>query len=230
MTIPLIETDKNLENAGARGAREFFYLSGGIMAINFFSHTFFLSFSIINMFLYVFSLAMGLLALAKSTEPKVLLKMTSKQLTFFHRYGEVNMPWDLIQRIDEVTVNHLYGRQPLGFIGVKFKRPDDFYQAIPLRLAGRLLTEQKVIIHRLARFQNYTTAEVLELFSHKLDYKTESGERYTGVTAMFINRCETFNKELGFHFYIPCESCVLSTNETVNLLNSSLKSSIKSKS
>ena len=75
--------------------------------------------------------------------PKYTIAMNNDECVIYHPKGNIRLDWANIQRVDEVTVTRLMQRQPIGYVGIKLKCAEHLYDTIPLRLASRLMIEQK---------------------------------------------------------------------------------------
>ncbi|QTH63708.1 DUF2982 domain-containing protein [Psychrosphaera ytuae] len=155
---------------------------------------------------FVAAIALVLFALALNSEPADVLVMAEQKITFYHKRGSVSFDIDNIQRCDLVTINQMSGRQSTGYIGFRLKSPVDLIQTIPLRLASRLLIEQKDLQLVAGKEQCASGACNLDGIIDKLEWKSPTGEIFNGVVGMYANRTEVLRDALGYDFYISNQS------------------------
>lgn len=216
-----------LASNASHNSREICLLSGGLILVNFVVHQAFLQeLHIVNMFIYGVSLALLLLGVLKNSEPKRFLRIDESTLTFYHRYGEFQCEWSLISRIDIPQINQLQGRQSFNYIGLRFDNREAFYDNFPLRLASRLLTEQRNLLLAVASNGCSTGQCVPEDFVDAAEYKMPNGRIYRGLIGMFANRCELLREHLGFQLYIPLSNSEKSPHEVLNLLKETKNQSV----
>jgi hypothetical protein len=208
-----------------------FVVFGIVMAaLNFVIHFFvFSQMYIANMFLYGFSIALILLGYLKKDEPQCRIKITDEGLTYYHRANSVFIEWQNISRMDIPTESRLEGGQSYEFIGIKVKDVEHFYDRFPLRLASRLLIEQRPLWLALAGKSCSSGQCVPEDFIDSIECKLSSNRIYNGLIAMFVHRAETLNRLLGFHFYISTKSLTLSPSKVLNLLQDTKNTQLNTK-
>ncbi|MDO6719509.1 DUF2982 domain-containing protein [Psychrosphaera sp. 1_MG-2023] len=198
MTQPIF-----IESTDSDNSETFIKFGFGLAGINFVVHFGFLSqLYIANMFLYGFAIAMLLLGYLKRSEPRHRLKLADDGLTFYHRANTVFVPWENIQRVGIPAQDRIDGGKEYDFIGIKVKDPELFYDTFPLRLASKLLIEQRPLWLALAGKGCATGQCVPEDFIDSVECKLGANRIYRGLIAMFVHRSEKLNELLGFHFYI----------------------------
>lgn len=152
--------------------------------------------------LLVAALALFVFSYVLSTEPQVVIEMQNNYVTYHHKRGTLRIHKNNIQRCDLATVNQFSGRQNIGYIGFRLRHPEELIQSIPLRLASRLLVEQKDLQVVAGKEQCATGACNLDGIIDKLEWKSPTGEVYQGVIGMYANRTEVLRNALGYDFYI----------------------------
>lgn len=223
MNLPIEIASTDRDNAAT-----FIQLGLGLTVLNLISHQLFLDkMAIANMFLYGFAVALVLLGYLKQGEPKIKYKLTELGLFYYHRKTELFLPWSNIQRIDQPKQNRLSGGAEYDYIGIKMKEPEAFYDDFPLRLASRLLTEQRQLWLAVAGSSCSTGQCVPEDFIDSIEVKLKSGTVYKGLIAMFVHRCETLHEQLGFHLYLPLTGIEISSAKLLNLLRETKNTSLQ---
>jgi len=215
-----------ITNPGANNAQVVIKWSLVLFVFNWLSHWLFLDeISIINMFLYGLVIAGLLLGFFKFTEPEHALKLTQNGFYYFHRRGEVYCPWSNVLRIDIPNLSEDFDGGDLNLIGIRFREPEEFYQSIPLRLASRILVEQRPLWFGAAKQSCQSGTCVPEEFIDSVEHKSDAGTHYKGLIAMFVYRYELLARLLGFQLYIPVSSCDESIYKLLNLLKEVKKES-----
>jgi len=174
--------------------------------------------TLINMFLYGMAVVGFLLAYFIATEPEEILSLTKKGLLYRHRYGSCMIPWSNVQRIDIPKLNLGLEQVELDYIGIKVKDSLALYESIPLRLASRLMVEQRPLWLSVAKDACQSGRCVPDDFVDAVEFKASTGQIYTGLIAMFMYRYQRMTTELGFHFYIPLSGIDMEVERLLGLL------------
>jgi len=184
--------------------------------INWCSHWFFFDkITVGNIFFYGLIVAALVLGLLKTTEPTVILRLDLNGFEYHHRYGVIKAPWANVQRMGIPSVSNGLDKEELDFIGIRFKSRAEYYEQVPLRLASKLLTEQRPLWYLIAQ-RGCQTGLCTSVDS--VEYKLDNGQLYSGLIAMFINRYEKMSEQLGFHLFIPSSSFDTPPYNLLNLL------------
>lgn len=146
--------------------------------------------------------ALALLATAALLPRPPALVLTQHELTFIHPYGQLHLPWAAIQRLDQVRLGITNGYHPLPYIGFRLKEPGPLLDNLSLRLAARLLVEQRDLLF-YAEQEGASDAR-LEWESDRL--RLTDGQEYDGVIAMFGHRMARLRQHLGFDLFLPLAS------------------------
>lgn len=174
--------------------------------------------AIANMFLYCFAGAMLLLGYLKQSEPHLKFRLTEVGIEYYHRQMVLQLPWENIKRIGQPQQDRLTGGAEYDYIGIQFKDVELFYDNFPLRLASKLLTQQRQLWLAVAGTGCATGQCVPEDFIDSVETKLPNGRVYKGLVAMFVHRCETLNQHLGYHLYLPLGGVEYSSVKLLNLL------------
>jgi hypothetical protein len=148
----------------------------------------------------LFTLLIGIL---KHLEPKVSLRLCPNYLQFFHRYGQWTLAWSDIQRIDIPRLGLTDGYQQLAYIGIKLTSQHRLLSTISLRLASRILLEQRPILMQVLSSDCPDGRCPSELMFETDPYTDDKNETHTGLLAMLGNRMTQLREKLGFDIYIP---------------------------
>ncbi len=159
------------------------------------------------------------LGIAKMAEPEASLSLYRDKLIFRHRKGLVEIPWQQIQRVDQVRVHQGIELIELPYIGFKLKDITPLLESISPRLATGLLTEQRPLMMTAAA-QNEDLEELEAYLGAEFNPLTVNERQYTGVLAMFGHRSLMLGQHLGYHFYIANDSLDRTPQEAVILLRS----------
>jgi hypothetical protein len=158
-----------------------------------------------------------LLGLFKLIEPGTSLRLCPHYLQYFHPRGQWVVPWQDIRRIDIPRLDLAQNYQPLPFVGLRLERYDAILDNISLRLASRLLLEQRpVLVQALSQGCPDGTCEMDQLMEN--DELTLDQKHYRGLVAMLGNRMQTLRKMLGYDLYIPANSLDRPCEDFVQLL------------
>ncbi|WNO61399.1 DUF2982 domain-containing protein [Rheinheimera sp. MMS21-TC3] len=134
---------------------------------------------------------------AKLSEPRYLLQLDDKGVHYYHRKGSWLLPWSsfLYSGVPEFNNNDL------AFIGFKVTHYDQFLQHLPLRLAVRIMTEQRTLYLDAVR-QNCASGQCgLDSLS-EVDNFVTSQQVYNGIKAAFAWRMQRLANSTGFELLI----------------------------
>lgn len=209
----------HIESHDSHNASAFIHIGLAMIALNFAVHFWVLShLYIANMFIYTFGIAMLLLGYLKQSEPQCRLMIDTLGITFYHRSNKVTIPWSNIQRVGIPSQSRLEGGQAYAYIGFKIKDEELFYDTFPLRLASRLLIEQRPLWLSLAGQGCASGQCVPEDFIDSVEYKLPNNRIYSGLIGMFVHRSEKLNQLLGFHFFVETKGISISSGKLLSLL------------
>ena len=135
---------------------------------------------------------------AKLAEPQVVLKLDVDGVQYFHRKGSWHLPWR----------SFIYSGLPqfddknLAYIGFKVTNYDMFLQGLSLRLAVRIMAEQRDVYLAAVR-QNCESGQCgSEILADTEPFST-TAERYNGIKAAFGRRMVQLSKSTGFDLLVP---------------------------
>lgn len=158
-----------------------------------------------------------LLGLLKIREPGTSLRLCPHYLQYFHPRGQWALPWTDIRRIDVPHMDLTQNYQPLPYVGLKLNNYDTLLNNISLRLASKLLMEQRPVLVQALSQSCPTGSCGMEDLIENDTFKSDS-KVYRGLLAMLANRMQTLRKILGYDLYIPANSLDRSCEDFVQLL------------
>ena len=177
----------------------------------------------LNTYLFVsigLALALFSFGLELDRVPEVAITCHESGLIFHHKHGNINIGYENIVRVGVPTTYHPQQRLSLGYVGIKLRDPEKLYEILPLRLASRLLLEQKDLQISAGKEHCSTGRCDIDTLVDQIEWRSPSGIVYTGVIGMFANRSEVLNRELGFHFYISEQAVDISVDKVVDVIRS----------
>lgn len=174
------------------------------------------------MFMVLTCLVTIFIGLLKLAEPKHSLILAPETLTFYHRHGRWELSWKQIKNIHSVTNTVGIERQELSYVGIKLSSIDAVASSISLRLANRMIHEQKPLIQYCIQQQLITVEQGILNFE---PYTLTSGELIKGPLAGFLHHCEILHQALGAHLFISASNLNSSIDDFVVLANHYLQRS-----
>lgn len=169
-----------------------------------------LMFMLLACFVTIF---IGLLKLA---EPKHSLIVTPDILTFYHRYGHWQFNWQQIRNIHSVTNTVGINRDELNYVGIKLNSIEMIADNISLRLANRMIHEQKPLLHYCIKNQLITLEQGIINFE---PYQLSNGRIIKGPLAAFLHHSQVLHQALGAHLFISANNLNGPINNFVVLAN-----------
>lgn len=151
----------------------------------------------------------------KLTEPLYLLELNDQGVLYHHRYGNWLLPWDAFSH---VRVVELIGQGPLPFVGFKVTDIDKFLTHLPLRLAVKLLVEQRHLFISALRY-NCATGQCPSQFMQEMGAFQSKQHLYTGVQAMFAHRMQGCSELFGLELFIPTQGLPMPVDEFCRQVN-----------
>ncbi|AZQ86051.1 DUF2982 domain-containing protein [Colwellia sp. Arc7-635] len=159
------------------------------------------------------------IGLLKLAEPIHSLILSPKTLIFNHRHGSWQFSWHQIRNIHSVTNTVGITREELNYVGIKLNSIEDLANNISLRLANRMIHEQKPLIQYCIKHQLLTFEQGILNFE---PYVLTSGEIVKGPLAAFLHHSEVLHQALGAHLFIAASNLNSSINDFVYLANNYL--------
>lgn len=155
----------------------------------------------------------ALVGYLKLSEPVVMLQLDEQGLIYHHRFGDWRLKWqDLtyakVIEIDGKTVN---------YVGFRLNNYQDFLAHLSLRLAVRLIIEQRsLLIAALGGCKNgqcpSTMLEHCTEFAH-------NGVVYRGVLALFAQRMDHFRSLFSTDIIIPADVVGFAAEDFCRVIN-----------
>ena len=167
--------------------------------------------------LFMLLILAGAVAYHKLTAPWFLVELSPAGLIYHHRAGSWLLPW---QAFAYARVAELPGQGELAFIGFKVTAIDHFLPHLPLRLAVKLLIEQRHLLLTALRQNCPSGTCPSELMLEIGPYQSKT-RLYHGVQAMFAHRMQHCSTLLGLELFIPTAGLPLPAAEFCQQVNQS---------
>ena len=161
----------------------------------------------------IVTIFIGLLKLA---EPAYSLIVAPETLTFYHRHGHWQFNWQQIRNIHTVTNTVGITREELNYVGIKLNSIEAIVNNISLRLANRMIHEQKPLIHYCIKQQLITFEQGILNFE---PFVLIDGTVIKGPLAAFLHHSEVLHNALGAHLFISANNLNASIDDFVLLAN-----------
>jgi hypothetical protein len=168
------------------------------------------------MFMILACLVAIFIGLLKLAEPSYSLIVVPETLTFHHRHGRWQFNWQQIRNIHSVTNTVGITREELNYVGIKLNSIDTIAKSISLRLANRMIHEQKPLIHYCIKQQLLTMEQGIINFE---PYVLKDGKVLKGPLAAFLHHSEVLHQALGAHIFISASNLNGSIDDFVFLAN-----------
>lgn len=147
---------------------------------------------------YIAALLGLFLGWAKLAEPKYSLVCDADGVRYQHRSGSWCLPWSAFSYC---AVPSIEGKS-LAYIGFKVTNIDALLANIPVRLAVKIMTEQRPLYLEAVRQSCGSGQCATELLREKDSYKT-SVAVYDGVKAVFAQRMLRLAAATGLELMVP---------------------------
>ncbi|MBA6328842.1 DUF2982 domain-containing protein [Colwellia sp. MB02u-6] len=155
------------------------------------------------MFMVLACLVTIFIGLLKLAEPTYSLILTAETLTFHHRHGRWQLNWQQIRNLHCVSNTVGINREELNYVGIKLSSIDSIADNISLRLANRMIHEQKPLIHYCIKHQLLTFEQGILNFE---PYVLKDGSIIKGPLAAFLHHSEVLHHALGAHLFIAASN------------------------
>lgn len=150
----------------------------------------------------------------KLAAPVVCIEAGTDGMRYIHHVGSYLLPWQLISRIGIASLD---GRDS-GYIGIRLHSYDEFLQQVPLRLAVRLLIEQRELLLIGMRHACPTGQCPSEMLVETGDFHGKS-QTFHGVQAMFAHRMQHLRTLWQYDLFIPADFLDLQPTQICLYLN-----------
>ena len=148
--------------------------------------------------LFVITLLALFAGWAKLSEPRFFLQCDELGIRYLHRRGSWLLPWHSVLYCAVPQSNE----QSLSFIAFKLRHYDVFLQQLPLRLAVRIMTEQRALYVEAVRQSCSSGTCASELLAEQEHFNTGRAQ-YNGIKAAFAHRMQRLAATIGFELYVP---------------------------
>lgn len=133
----------------------------------------------------------------KLIAPVICLEASEQGFTYIHAVGEYHIPWQQISRIGMATID---GRDS-GYIGIRLQDYQQFLQQMPLRLAVRLLVEQRELLLVGMRHNCPSGQCPSDMLIETGDFQVPN-QTFRGVQAMFAHRMQHLRTLWSYDLFI----------------------------
>ncbi|WP_306519114.1 DUF2982 domain-containing protein [Rheinheimera sp.] len=154
---------------------------------------------------------------AKITEPFYAVELCPQGIRYHHRRGSWLLAWTCLSH---VSVPTLAGQGELAYVGFKVTDYDQFLATLPLRLAVKLLVEQRHLLLAALR-QNCPSGTCASTMLVEHTEFNSKKCRYSGVQAMFAHRMQHLSQLLGAELFIPVQVLPVDATEFCRTVNQS---------
>jgi hypothetical protein len=172
------------------------------------------------MFLLLASCVAIFIGLLKLAEPQHSLILSSDNICFYHRHGNWQLQWHQLQNVHGVTNTVGVSREELNYVGIKLFSLDVLVDNISLRLANRLIHEQKPLIQYAVKHNLITFQQGIINFE---PFQLTSGETVKGPLAAFLHHSLILHQAFGAHIFIAANNLNGPVNNFVVLANNYLR-------
>jgi len=154
---------------------------------------------------------------SKITEPYYAVELNEHGVCYHHRRGSWLLPW---RALSFARVPELATVGELNFVSFKVTHYPDFLAHLPLRLAVKLLIEQRHLLIAALRQNCPTGTCPSEMILESTDVHI-GPIRYHGVLAMFAHRMRHLSVLLGAELFIPADCLPVTPAEFCRRVNQS---------
>jgi hypothetical protein len=167
--------------------------------------------------LFILLLLAAAVAYHKMTAPQFHVECNEYGVIYHHRAGSWLLPWHAFAY---AQVAELPEHGELAFVGFKVTALDSFLPHLPLRLAVRLIIEQRHLLLAALR-QNCPTGHCPAEFLMETGPYHSQQRDYHGVQAMFAHRMQHCAQLLGLELFIPSHGLPVTAVEFCRQVNQS---------
>lgn len=137
---------------------------------------------------------------ARLAEPVFFLQYDQHGVRYQHRHGSWSLPWSSLLYSGVPNLNE----QPMAYIGFRLTAYEPFLQTLPLRLAVRIMTEQRALYMEAVRQACASGMCASELLNESTDFRA-GATVYKGIKAAFGRRMQHLLKATGYDLLIPVQ-------------------------
>lgn len=148
--------------------------------------------------LYVAGLLGLFIGWAKLAEPRHSIVCIAEGVRYQHRAGSWLLPWSAFNYCAVPSIDG----QELAYIGFKVTNFDELLKSLPVRLAVKIMTEQRPLYFEAIRQTCDTGQCATEMLKEK-DTFTTAQQHYDGVKAVFAQRMQRLAAATGFELMVP---------------------------
>ena len=152
--------------------------------------------------------------LMKLKAPQLLAEANSDGLVYFHPRGSWFIPWSQLEHVQQIS---LHGRE-LAWIGVRVRDYDQILPTMSLRLAVRLLIEQRGVLIAAAGSGCAGGGCAADYLIDAVEFRTKA-RQYKGVQAMFGQRMAHLRQLVQADLLVPVDLLHCSASEFCLFIN-----------
>lgn len=137
---------------------------------------------------------------ARLAEPVFFLQYDQHGIRYQHRLGSWMLPWSCLFYSGVPSLNE----QPIAYIGFRLTSYEPFLQTLPLRLAVRIMTEQRALYLEAVRRACVSGQCASELLNDSAHF-TAGHTVFKGIKAAFGRRMQHLLQATGYDLLIPVQ-------------------------
>lgn len=180
------------------GGRLFIYSMSAFVGLLLFTFLFVDRVGIVIALLYIANFLAMFTAWAKLAEPQFFLVCDEVGVHYQHRFGCWTLPWQSFK----FCAIPQFSDEDLAFIAFKVTDYDAILTKLPLRLAVRIMTEQRPLFLEAVKKGCADGRCASDLFNEKDTFTTTSAQ-YSGIKAVFAQRMQKLADASGFELFVP---------------------------
>lgn len=144
-----------------------------------------------------------LIGFLKSQQPYYSILLDAQQIIYVHKFGQWQIGIHNLHSCGIPQAGETFELLELNAVGIKLISIDEFLEALSPRLAGKLLIEQRHIFLQAVKMHCKNGNCPSEWLIEPDEFKSDSGQTYTGLIAMFANRMHNLKTLTGYDLLLP---------------------------
>ncbi|MBQ4833965.1 DUF2982 domain-containing protein [Pseudoalteromonas sp. MMG010] len=172
--------------------------------------------SIIEIFIVSVCVVSILIGFLKTQQPYNNIELNHDEFIYYHKFG----CWRLkASNIRYCGVPKMADGTAINALGIRVNNIDELLMNISIRLAGKLLIEQRNLFLQIAqkncKIGNCPSKWLIE----ESNYKSKAGYKYSGLLAMFANRTALIKEFTGYDLLLLASELDTDVCDVSNRLN-----------
>lgn len=194
----------NLRALANRNSIEFMIVGGvALLVIMLFVSLRATEITVLEIALLTTAISAVILGFFKSQEPFYSFTLSECNLKYNHKYGSWQLKHENIKMVGVPSIANDFETLELNAVAIKLNNIDDFLLALSPRLACKLLIEQRHIFLQAVKIHCKNGTCPSEWLVEPSEFRSDSGQTYTGLIAMFANRMSNLHTLTGYHLLLP---------------------------